>query len=151
MEENRYLDEEKYQQSVKKLKKAGKIVLIIGICMLVIGLILLILGFVGFGKAGFDMASQPDMDPDAAAQGILGGFGLFAAGGILDTTGLFVTGIGAILLITAHRREIAAFAAEQVMPVAKETIEEITPAVSNAVEEIGKGIRNGLNDSEKQD
>ena len=150
MEENRYLDEEKYQQNAQKLKKIGKIVLIIGICMLAVGFILLVIGFIGFGKTGFDMASQPDMDPDAAAQGILGGFGMFAAGGFLDTTGLFVTGIGAILLFTAHRREIAAFTTQQVMPVAKETIEEITPTVADAVEEIGKGIRNGLNDSGDQ-
>lgn len=46
----------------------------------------------------------------------------------------------------AKRREILAFSAQQVMPVAKEGIEEMTPTVSKSVEEITKGIKNGLKD-----
>ncbi len=41
----------------------------------------------------------------------------------------------------AKRREILAFSAQQVMPVAKEGIEKMTPTVSKSVEEITRGIK----------
>lgn len=44
----------------------------------------------------------------------------------------------------AKRREILAFSAQQVMPIAKEEIEKMTPTVSKSVEEITRGIKKGL-------
>lgn len=44
------------------------------------------------------------------------------------------------------RREILAFSAQQVMPIAKEGIEKMTPTVSKSVEEITRGIKKGLKD-----
>ena len=46
----------------------------------------------------------------------------------------------------AKRREILAFSAQQVMPVAKEGIEKMTPTVSKSVEEITRSIKKGLKD-----
>ena len=46
----------------------------------------------------------------------------------------------------AKRREILAFSAQQVMPVAKEGIEKMTPTVSKSVEEITKSVKKGLKD-----
>ena len=50
MEENKYLNEEKYQQTVGKMKKAGKIILIIGIIISVVGSAMAITGFVSLAS-----------------------------------------------------------------------------------------------------
>ena len=149
MEQNKYLNEEQYQQNAKKLKKVGKIVLIIGIGMLVLGIVFLVLGFVGFGKTGISIASAEELNPEKTANGVFRGFGLFALGGFLDTSGLFVTGIGGIIMLIAHKREITAFTTQQVMPVAKEGINEMAPTIGNAAGEIAKGIKKGLNEADK--
>ncbi len=151
MEQNKYLNEEQYQQNVKKLKKTGKIVLIVGIGMLILGAVFLVLGFTGFGKTGIRAASDVGLNPEQTAKGVLGGFGMFALGGFLDTFGLFVTGIGAMLMTMAHRREIIAFTTQQVVPVAKEGINEMSPTMGNAAREIAKGIKKGINEANKED
>lgn len=56
---------------------------------------------------------------------------------------------GAMLILTAKRREITAFTAQQVMPVAKEGIEKMAPSAGVAAKEIAKGIKEGLKDEEK--
>ena len=143
MEQNRYLNEEQYQQNAGKLKRTGKTVLAAGICMFVLGAVFLFLGFTGFGKTA--------LNPGQTAEGIFGGFGLFALGGFLGTFGLFVTGIGGMILLMAYRREITAFTAQQVIPVAKEGINEMAPTIGNAAEEIAKGIKKGLNEADKEE
>lgn len=65
----------------------------------------------------------------------------------------------------AKRREILAFSAQQVMPVAKEGIDEIAPTIGkagasiakemapvygNIAKEIGKGIKEGINEADKE-
>lgn len=49
----------------------------------------------------------------------------------------------------AKRRHILAFTAQQVMPVAKESMDEMAPTVGNFAGEIAKGIKKGLKDDEK--
>lgn len=49
----------------------------------------------------------------------------------------------------AKRREIAAFTAQQVMPVAQEGIEKMAPSIGNAAKEITKGIKEGLDNDQK--
>lgn len=56
--------------------------------------------------------------------------------------------IGAMFILTSKRREITAYATQQVMPVTKEGIEEMTPTVRNATKEIVKGIKEVLKDEE---
>ena len=111
--------------------------------MFVLGAVFLFLGFTGFGKTA--------LNPGQTAEGIFGGFGLFALGGFLGTFGLFVTGIGGMILLMAYRREITAFTAQQVIPVAKEGINEMAPTIGNAAEEIAKGIKKGLNEADKEE
>lgn len=151
MSENKYLNEEQYQKNVKKLKKTGKIVLIVGILMLVLGFIFLVLGFAGFGKTGIDAVSGTEFDPSQTAKRAFGGLGLFALGGFLDSSGLFVTAIGGMIIFIAHRREITAFTTQQVMPIAKEGINEMAPTIGNAAGEIAKGIKKGLNEADKEE
>ena len=66
---------------------------------------------------------------------MIGGFILFATCMIAGSIFLF-----------SKRREIAAFTAQQVMPIAKEGIDEMAPTVGNAAREISRGIKEGLND-----
>ena len=49
----------------------------------------------------------------------------------------------------AKRREILAFSAQQVMPVAQEGIDKMAPTMGNVAKEITKGIKDGLKDEEK--
>ena len=51
MEQEKYLSEEKYQETNKKVKKTSKILLIIGAILLVIGIIMVIAGFISFKNA----------------------------------------------------------------------------------------------------
>lgn len=151
MNENKYLNEDKYQENVKKLKKIGKILLILGICILAIGFITLILGIIGFGSTGIGSFFNSEIDPEKTFKGIFGEFGLIALGGLLDSFGFFITCVGGIILIIAHRREIAAFTTQQVMPVAKEGINGMASTIGNAAGEIAKGIKKGLNEADKED
>jgi hypothetical protein len=149
MEEKKYLNEEEYQKNNAKVKKVGKIVLIIGISMFVIGITLLLIGFLGFGSSALNN------DIDSATYQALGGMGLFVVGGLLNTFGFFAAGIGGMLLFISHRREITAYSTQQVMPVAKEGVEEMAPVAAKAAEtmapsagkvaeEITKGVKKGL-------
>ncbi len=58
--------------------------------------------------------------------------------------------IALIVYVVSKRREITAFTAQQVMPVAQEGIEQMAPTIGNAVGEIAKGIKNGLEDADKK-
>ena len=65
------------------------------------------------------------------------------------------------IYMTSKRREILAFSAQQVMPVAQEGIEKMSPTIGGAAGTIGKelakgiteGIKEGLNkaDGDKQE
>lgn len=57
--------------------------------------------------------------------------------------------IGAMIIMTAKRREIMAFTAQQVMPVGKEVIDEMAPSAGKVAKEISKGIKQGLKDEEE--
>ena len=72
-------------------------------------------------------------------------FFLYILGGIIIIS---AASISIMVYIVAKRREIMAFSAQQVMPVAQEGIEKIAPTIGNAAGEIAKGIKNGLDDKE---
>ena len=138
-----YLTEEKYNQSNNKVKKVGKVLIIIGLILLSIGVILIISGFLGFGSqitSGFENG-QNGINPG----GIFSGIGLFALGGFLTTPGLFLTMIGLMLrFLIGNRREISAYTTQQIMPIAQEGINKMAPTIGNAAKEITKGIKEGL-------
>lgn len=70
----------------------------------------------------------------------------FGLGGMSIFIGLVIFGC---IYMTAKRREIAAFGAQQMMPIAQEGIDTIAPTVGNAAKEIVKGVKEGLKDEEK--
>lgn len=148
MENEKYLSEERYQKNNQKVKKVGKILLIIGIITLVLGFILTVLGFLGFGNTAINTINNDAMEK--TAKGIFGSIGLFAIGGFFDSIGFTLTAAGAITMLVAHRREINAYATQQVMPIAQEGIEKITPTISNAAGEIAKGISKGIKEGKEE-
>ncbi len=64
------------------------------------------------------------------------------------------TGIAFNIYLFAKRREVLAFTAQQVMPVAQEGVEKMTPTVGKAAgsisKEIAKGIKEGINEANKE-
>lgn len=147
MQNEKYLSEENYQKSNKKVKIIGNILIIVGLILLVGGFILTISGFLGFGNQitnGMEVG-QEGINPS----GIFSSFGGFAIGGFMMVPGLFLTAVGFMVrFLIGNRREITAYTTQQVMPVAKEGIEEIAPTIGNAVGEIAKGIKKGLSEEE---
>lgn len=166
-----YLNEEKYQQSNAKVKKVGKILLIIGIVLLVISFTLKIIGFLGVGKAGndivddfnsnssniingfnsFDVDEDDEIDIDIdfsgiqnTTSGIFGNFSLLAISGFISFTGFGLVIAGGIILIIAHKREITVYTTQQTMPIAQEKIEKMAPTVGSAVGTIGKELAKGI-------
>ena len=146
MENNKkYLTEENYQRSNAKVKKIGKILIIIGLILLGAGIILLISGMFGFGNQVTQQIGNGYSEVNPS--GILSGFGGFALGGLMIPPGLFLTTVGLMLrFLIGNRREIAAYSVQQTMPIAKEGIEEMAPTIGNAAGEIAKGIKKGLED-----
>lgn len=58
MNNEKYLSEEKYQETNKKVNNTSKILLIIGIILLVVGVIITITGFVNFNKTRNNMMNS---------------------------------------------------------------------------------------------
>lgn len=173
MDNQKLLSEEKYQQNNAKVKKVGKMLLIIGVITLVISIALIIIGFVSTGNSAsnaFDKVGSNainnfnSMDQNTVineaqntfnstkdtAKEMFGSVGLFALGGFLNFIGFALTIAGGVVMFIAHRREITAYTTQQVMPVAQEGIEKITPTVANAAgsiaQSISKGIQEGKNE-----
>ena len=138
MEDKKYLNEEDYQRYNKKVKKVGKILLIVGLILVAVSIALIVIGAFNFGNNALNENER----------GVLGGMGLFAIGSFMSVFSFALASVGAICLMVAHRREITAYTTQQVIPVVKEGAEEMAPAAGKVAEEITKGIKKGL-DEEK--
>jgi hypothetical protein len=57
---------------------------------------------------------------------------------------------GFIFLIS-KRREIAAFSAQQMIPVVQESAEKMAPTIGNVAKEIAKGVKEGLSSDENDE
>lgn len=126
MENKQYLDEQKYQKIKKVLITIGCISIIIAIALIIIAITMKV-----------------------PATGEEGWFEISSRRGILFFVS-FIFGIMIPLptLLTAFARDIAAFQAQQAMPVAQESIEKMSPTMGNAAKEIAKGVKEGLKDDE---
>lgn len=71
----------------------------------------------------------------------------FMFGGVVIIGTLMISGF--VFMIT-KRREIAAFATQQMMPVAQEGIEKMAPSIGTVAKEVTSGIKEGLKDEEKK-
>ena len=57
--------------------------------------------------------------------------------------------ISLVIFLIAKRREIAAFSAQQMIPVVQESAEQLAPTMGNVAKEITKGIKEGLDSDEE--
>ena len=121
-----YLSEEKCQ-------KIKKVLIIIGCISLVIALVLFVSSF---------LVEVPEMGED----------GWFEAKQQVTLLRFFAFPFGlAIPLITfsiAFRREMLAFSAQQVMPVAQEGAVKMAPTAGKVAKEVVKGVKEGLKEEE---
>ena len=122
MNEKEYMNEEKYQKTKKTLIKIGKISLGIAFILIVVSFFI---RTPELGEEGWFEASTTKSKLRFAAFV----FGIFFPMGLFGT---------------AYRREMAAFNAQQVMPIAKEGMDKMAPSIGNTSKEIAKGIREGL-------
>lgn len=124
MKQNEYLNEERYQQTNKKVDLIGKILLVCGGLSFVVCTILLFGNFLEFETSGLV--------------------------GVLWVFSFSIAGFGLMLFMTAHSRQITAYMAQQQMPVAKEGIEKMAPTAGVVAREISKGIKEGLKDDNQE-
>ena len=171
MDNQKLLSEERYQQNNAKVKKTGKILLIIGIVALIIGVIFIVAGVMSAGSTvsdAFDSAGNSINDridlydqgtigvqntfetTNDTAKEIFGGFGLVAVGIFLNSIAFLLIIVGGVLMFIGHRREITAYTTQQVMPVAQEGIEKMTPTVADAAGSIAKSISKGIKEGKAE-
>lgn len=157
-EKKEYLNEERYQKTKRKFITLALVVLLIG---LISGGLLIKLGITrsneanlnelraqktaesrsnGFSARYYELDNKINRVEMAPLFYILGGF-------IVITTSM----ISGSIYVFTKRREITAFTAQQVMPVAKEGIDEMAPTVGSAAKEVAKGIKEGLNEADSEE
>ena len=152
MESKELLNEETYQKNNAKVKKTGKILLIVGAIVIVIALIFIILGITIFGNTATNSISSFETTGEISSNvgGMFGSFGFIAIGGFMNFIGWSLVIAGGIMMIISHRREIKAYTTQQVMPVAREGINKMAPTVGNVAKEIAKGIKEGMNEADSK-
>ena len=141
--QEKYLNENNYQNINNKIKLVGIIVLILGIIIIGVGIFLII---------SANNMNVPKMgDPDWFDLSKSQSSNRFA-GIAVCMLGVFVTFVGCGLrFIIPNRRKILAYQVQQMMPVAQEGIEKIAPATGIAAKEISKGITQGIREGLKEE
>lgn len=155
---NKYLNEEQYQKFNQKVKRIGLVIIIIGLLMSAFGIFKIIqsnnINVPKMGEPNWFEISTKQMDTKSL------GFGLTMFGIVVSLIGCSVR------FFIGNRREIMAYTAQQVMPVAQEGIETIAPSVGKAgativkemapvygevAKEISKGIKEGINEANEDE
>lgn len=180
MEQEKFLSEEKYQETNKKVNNTSKILLTIGIILLVVGVIITITGFVNFNKTRNNMMNSfnnsasnmfdsfnNSIDNDdgrefvdsmkesatsitVSSNNSFNSVMLIGLGGFISVAGFALIISGGVMAYIAHRREITAYTTQQTMPIKKETINDITPTVADAAGTIAKSVSQGFEEGKKR-
>lgn len=180
MEQEKFLSEEKYQETNKKVNNTSKILLTIGIILLVVGVIITITGFVNFNKTRNNMMNSfnnsasnmfdsfnNSIDNDdgrefvdsmkesatsitVSSNNSFNSAMLIGLGGFISVAGFALIIAGGVMAYIAHRREITAYTTQQTMPIKKETINDITPTVADAAGTIAKSVSQGFEEGKKR-
>lgn len=180
MEQEKFLSEEKYQETNKKVNNTSKILLTIGIILLVVGVIITITGFVNFNKTRNNMMNSfnnsasnmfdsfnNSIDNDdgrefvdsmkesatsitVSSNNSFNSVMLIGLGDFISVAGFALIIAGGVMAYIAHRREITAYTTQQTMPIKKETINDITPTVADAAGTIAKSVSQGFEEGKKE-
>lgn len=144
----KYLNEEKHQKTKKSIKTIGLVLLIVSAIMILIGIILLIVGISNHMNIGSQTPTDPWDTSMPGTSSIFDGMGMIMGGGFLTFIGFSGVSIGIVLMVVAHRREIMAYTATSVLPVADEVInygaDNIAPAVGRGLGNAMKGASGGI-------
>ena len=122
MENKQYLTEERYQKTNKKFKIFYLVLSIIGVGMIIGGIILLVKN---------NSVDYVNVEKMIAFILLIIGIALT----ILSLSDLFRH---------AFTRDIAAYYAQQQMPIVQEGIEKVAPSVGVAAKEIAKAVKEGI-------
>ena len=140
MRKKEYLNEEEFQKNNKKVKTAGAIVMILGLCLVCAGIFVLIsasqIEIPKFGSSNRMEVIRAQSDRE--------GLGM-----LMLLPGIFITIVGCMIrFVVGNQRNIMAYQTQQVMPIAQEGIEKMSPSMGTAAKEIAKGIKEGLSNDE---
>lgn len=128
MDNMNHLNEEQFQKNNKKVKIAGVIAILIGICMILVG---------------FFVIKVPQMNEE-------GWFEASTKSSMFKFGGFFLTFVGCVIrFMVANLRGINAYMAQQQMPIVQEEVEKMAPSVGKVAKEVKKGINEADNESEK--
>ena len=138
MAQKEYLSEEEYQKNNKKVKIAGIIVMIIGICLAIAGIAVL--------KSASEM-EIPHMSDSNWFEKASGQSEREFKGSAMVMFGIFITFVGCMIrFVVANQRKIMAYQTQQAMPIVKEGFEEMSPTLGTAAKEIAKGVKEGMSE-----
>ena len=166
MRKKEYLNEEEFQKNNKKVKTAGTIIILIGLCLVIAGIFVLmsasemkstisenpspdISGFLNIDSqesalSWFESSAQ-SMQANSETRSAQ--MGRKSLGMFMLLPGIFITIVGCMIrFIVGNQRNIMAYQAQQVMPIAQEGIEKMAPSIGTAAKEIAKGIKEGMSD-----
>ena len=136
MNEQEYLNEERYKKSNRKVKIIGTIIILIGLTL------------IGFGIYTLIEAHNmqiPEMGASDWFDKSSNQMGKEASGMFMILPGIFVLVVGLMVrFLIGNRREIMAYQMQQMMPIVKEGTKEMTPIASETAKEISKGIHDGF-------
>ena len=130
MNNNQFLNEEKFQQTNTKVKKVGTIIMIGALVLIVIGIIVIIMAA---NKSVPPMGDSNwfDASTEKSHQKFLGT--------TLLMLGIFVEFVGCMIRFgIGNRREIMAYQVQSMMPIAKEGVKEMAPTMGQAAGEMMK-------------
>ncbi len=166
MGKKEYLNEEEFQKNNKKVKTAGTIVMIIGLCLVCAAIFVLISA--SQMETSISENSNPDIsglfDVDsqesalswfesttqsmgAKSEARSAQMGRQTLGLFMLLPGIFITIVGCMIrFAVGNQTNIMAYQTQQVMPIAQEKIEKMAPSMGTAAKEIAKGIKEGLSD-----
>lgn len=135
-----YLNETSYQKNNKKVKLAGIIVIVIGICLLCAGIITA----VSAARLEVPELGEPGWYESESNKNNTTFLGLF-----MVMIGIFLTAMGCkIRFGIGNRRQIMAYRTQEVMPITREGVEKMTPTMRTAAREIARGVKEGFSDQE---
>lgn len=121
----KYVNEEKHKKWKKRLTIIGSAMLAVGVVVALWGIIKFVKGIIGIGNS----ASSDNPGELIKNSGMGNIFGILLLG-----VGVLIAFVGAVVLVSAFRREITSIGASAVAPVAKEVVDYATDKDGNEAE-----------------
>ncbi len=132
-EKKELISEENYQKGKAVINKIRVALWCVGGILAVLGVVLIIVALATKSKPQYDSIGFVISDGKT-------NMGLVTGGIICLMFGFFLLVAGAMTFVISHRREMLAFGANAVLPVADELVDKGAPVIEKASKSIGKGL-----------